>query len=905
MNADIEKPALELWGKSQGLEHPYPLAGHLIDTAAAARVICERMIPEGMIDALTRHMTGGGSDIWTNATVTLAGWHDIGKATCGFQARVPHARPAWLEGHDDTGKRHDIAGGNLVWDRLRNHPDPMTAAQIVGGHHGSVPRLSQRMLMAYGGAGRIDHMPPAALLAARKSLLDMIENSAGQYPDEVEMEPLAASASLAVVVLADWIVSQDWLIRAQQQAHGLDESDTWHSFDPTAHYRTALNLANTALAETGLLPPPQSLRKPEPADLIRNETADKNPEWRALQASIDAGLNPTGPGISVICAPTGEGKTEAALIAAAKYGKATGRHGFYFGMPTTATADGLYNRLTRYVSRITGDSGIAVRRVHSQAQLHDSHGGVFVSDDERAAANWMAGTRKAILAPWGVGTIDQVLLGAMRVKHSPLRLFGAAKGTVVIDEAHALDPYMRELLVRAVEWLAAYGASVVVLSATLPPKRVSELICAYKRGAGQGQFHCTGDNEQRTVGYPGWLAWSADDGYTNQAVEPRREWALTITRSDMPSSDLTARAAAAAVSASANGGCILLVRSTVRAAQDTYNAIRSNDSGLIPGDHLEILHSRMPMSVRRDRTESLMRKLGPRGRDAEPRPARFILVATQIVEQSLDVDFDALITDPAPAAQLLQRAGRVHRHDEVVRPDGMLAPQAAVMWPLGRDGRPSVSSPIYPTADLQAARQWLENEQTVVAVPVDIPGIVAGCDIETRFDDPGAYDADDIEIAEATLARIVAIDVARGAAHDWRIPSPHDAYLAELTSPTDDEDAVCPGTRQGAHSVMLVPALKAGGEWRLHDGTPIPHKGPRPDRATLLAVFGAAIPVSYPAGWADALDEIGPAWRGTPLAHALMLPDAGDGATVVDSDGATWRLGADPETGLRIERTRS
>ena len=257
-------------------------------------------------------------------------------------------------------------------------------------------------------------------------------------------------------------------------------------------------------------------------------------------------------------------------------------------------------------------------------------------------------TRKAILAPWGVGTIDQVLLGAMRVKHSPLRLFGAATGTVVIDEAHALDPYMRELLVRAVEWLAAYGASVVVLSATLPPKRVSELIRAYQRGAGHGQFHRTGDNEERTVGYPGWLAWSADDGYTNQTVEPRREWALTITRSDVPSADLTARAAAAAVSASANGGCILLVRSTVRAAQDTYNAIRSADSGLIPGDHLEILHSRMPMSVRRDRTESLMRMLGPRGRDSEPRPERFILVATQIVEQSLDVDFDASHHRPGP-----------------------------------------------------------------------------------------------------------------------------------------------------------------------------------------------------------------------------------------------------------------
>lgn len=896
-----EQPAFQLWGKSRGLEHAYPLAGHLIDTAAAARVICERMIPTSLIDVVARHTTGGNGDTWVNATTTLAGWHDIGKATCGFQARDPNACAPWLDGHHDVGDtRHDRAGSYLIWDRLRaaGHGDVTTAAQIVGGHHGSIPRLNHRWLTARGGSGMIDHNPPRDLISARDDLLEIVEECAGSYPRDLVMEPLAASASLAVVVLADWLVSQDWLIRAQQQAWELTEPTTWHSLDPRAHYAKARELAIRAIDEAGLLAPRRNLRQPRPSDLIPVPIDGPEPALRELQSSIDTCLSPSGPGITVICAPTGEGKTEAALIAAAKYGRATGRQGFFFGMPTRATADGLHQRLSNYVRQLTADDGAVVRRIHSQAQLHDGQGGVSVSEDEQTAAAWMSGTRKALLAPWGVGTVDQMLLGAMRVKHSPLRLLGAATGTVVIDEAHALDPYMRELLVRAVEWLAAYGTSVVVLSATLPPKRVDELLRAYQDGAGIGDT--TG--ERRSAGYPGWVAWSVEDGFASQTVQPRQEWALTVDRRDVPSTELTERIAAAAVSASADGGCVLLVRSTVRAAQDTYNAIRRLESDLVPGQNIDILHSRFPMAVRRDRTESLIRRFGPGDSESPPRPERFILVATQIVEQSLDLDFDLIISDPAPAAQVLQRAGRVHRHEAVPRPDRMREPRAIVFWPLRTGGQPSVSSPIYPIAELRATRQWLACEETVVAVPGDVPHIVATTDIETQFDDPAAFHIEDDDTAEATLAWIVAMDIARGSADNWRIPPPSDAYLAELTGSVDADDAACPGTRQGAHSAMIVPVIGDERGWRLPDGTPIPRDGQRPEGATVLRVFSAAIPVSYPAAWVDALDELGPAWRGTPLAGALMLPDTAGGTAVRDGEGVGWRLAVDSETGLRIEK---
>jgi len=149
---------------------------------------------------------------------------------------------------------------------------------------------------------------------------------------------------------------------------------------------------------------------------------------------------------------------------------------------------------------------------------------------------------------------------------------------------------MGRFLVRAVEWLAAYGAGVVVLSATLPPKRVDELLLAYQAGAGGH-----GATEERpSAGYPGWVAWSVEDGFAWQAVRPRQEWTLTVTRRDVPAGELTEQVASAAVSASVGGGCVLLVRSTVRAAQDTYEAIRRADSDLMPGQNIDILHSRFP-----------------------------------------------------------------------------------------------------------------------------------------------------------------------------------------------------------------------------------------------------------------------------------------------------------------------
>ena len=877
-----------LWGKSDALESPYPLVCHLLDTAAAAQVITEQMLPVSMVEAVARHM-GAPAAEWTQVTRVLAGWHDFGKASCGFQNADGAACPEWARSSRDTvgTGRHDRIGAMLVWDRLGQLParSRMRAAQIVGGHHGLIPLLPAQQMSAFGGAAIVDESPPPELDQARQWLWETLDAQVGALPD-VSLPTPAAAMCLSVVVLADWIASSRELIEEHQA-----EAEV-AGFDPSRHYSRALALSTAHMRASGLIAPSRR-RSVSPADLID----DPNPKWTGLQSSIDESFDPTAPGIAVICAPTGEGKTEAALIAASRFAAASGRHGLFFAMPTVATAEGLYDRLARCVEKLApeGESP-ALRRVHSQSLPAEDDAHVAVSDDEaatRAAAVWMRGTRKSLLAPFGVGTVDQVLLGALRSKHSPMRVLGAATGVLIVDEAHALDPYMRTLLCRSVEWLAALGTPVVILSATLPSKRARELCEAYQAGSGEHP-----DTDVELCGYPSWVAWTAADGWYAAQSTPRRRWTLLIRIDTGTSDQITQRIAEAALQAAEHGEgqCVLVVRSTVAAAQATYRAIRRSAPHMVPGEEVEIIHSRMPRGDRDRRSSEALRRLGPSMQD---RPKRHVLVATQVVEQSFDVDFDVLITDPAPLAALLQRSGRVRRHRPPTDGDHV---STTVLWAVNDKNEPDYWSPIYSRAELMAAHACITSAGTqterIIQVPEEVPGLVERADIEAeeqfQFADDDVDDA-----AESTLAQLVRIDAEKSIASNWVIPPPRaDAPLHKLTGSLDT-DETHPGTRHQAQSVSVVPCVASADGWMLADGTEIglsPER--RPTVATIRKVFEASIPVSYPnPAWAGELPRLSGAWNRTPMAQARVL-DVSAGPYRI----GPWHLEVDPQGGLVIAK---
>ena len=891
----------ELWGKSRGLDAPYPLVAHLLDTAAAARVVAEKFVPATLRDTVARWM-GSSPSRWDQVVTVLGGWHDIGKASCKFQNSDTGACPDWARGRRDQPGvgRHDLVGAQLAWDRLDGHRVRYRAAQIVGGHHGTIYQLDARWLGQVGGAGLVDDDPPAELLRQRDRLWRVLDDVLGGLPD-IRLPTPAASVSLAVVVLADWIASGSDLIERQQSSLH-DQTASW---SPRGHYERASALAAEHLVQNGLTAPARR-RSLSAAGMFDSDEA----EWTDLQASLIKGFCPSRPGIVFICAPTGEGKTEAGLIAAERFAHVSGRNGFFFAMPTVATAEGLHGRLRRYLDRgsqVGGD--LNLHRVHSQSVLYGS-GSEPTSDDPgalRAAANWMSGTRKALLAPFGVGTIDQVLLGALQAKHSPVRLLAAACGTLIVDEAHALDPYMRTLLARAVEWLAALGAPVVVLSATLPPKRVTELAAAYQAGTrrvadahGAGEnagMACSSDVAVSTgVGYPGWAAWTAVDGWSRADALPRRGWELRVVTQDVPAREALDRMAEHAVTSSLLGECVLVVCSTVRAACDTYWAVRHLDTTLVPGESVEIIHSRLPHGVRRDRSTRLLNLLGPANRD---RPRRLILVSTQVVEQSFDVDFDMLITEPAPVAALLQRAGRVRRFRPTPAAEAV---RAHVVWPTDQDGLPHFGSPIYPKADLMAARACLtggENASTLnIRLPEDVPDLVERADPE----DAAGFDfaPSDVEEAEAaTLTQLIRVDYDKAEGIKWAIPiAAHDSPLEKLTGTLDGEDTH-PGTRRRAASVLVLPANASCDSWGLADGKPF-DQNPRytPSREHVVAAFNAAIPVSYPNdAWVSEMPRLGGGWDRTPLAGATILDTS---CECVEAGGYALRLC--DETGLSVKK---
>ena len=216
--------------------------------------------------------TGGKrSKSWRVGTI-------FGKASCGFQNFDAGACPAWAAGHNDLVRagRHELIGAHLAWDRLRDHQHRYRLAQIVSGHHGEIKRLDRQWLEQVGGSALVDDQPPAELIQARLDLWEVLDTQIKEMP-AIAMPLIAASATLSVVVLADWIASFHPLIKAQQARLCEVRDDAWAS-----HYKRAKTLAREHLGGCGLAAPPP-LRESTP-DIVLGSLSHG---WSELQKSIN------------------------------------------------------------------------------------------------------------------------------------------------------------------------------------------------------------------------------------------------------------------------------------------------------------------------------------------------------------------------------------------------------------------------------------------------------------------------------------------------------------------------------------------------------------------------------------------------------------------------------------------
>lgn len=471
------------------------------------------------------------------------------------------------------------------------------------------------------------------------------------------------------------------------------------------HYETARVRARTAVRESGLLAPTPNA-SPTFASLFPQLAEHAPHPLQQMAGSLP--LAP-GPQLFILEDLTGGGKTEAALLLAARLMAAGHGSGIFVGLPTQATANAMYARVGEAAPQLFPQEPTSTLLAHGGRELNESflasiarpaekaglparHARGDTEDDNHATCTpWLADSRKkALLAPCGAGTLDQALLGVLPSRHQALRLLGLARSILIADEVHAFDSYTNNLLCRLLTFHAALGGSAILLSATLPRRQRTDFVEAYHLGRTLARTAsrietCNpflpaphGQDEApppvlRCTDFP-LITHLADVDDLRELPVPPSSRKLDVNVTLHPSPDTLVKALCAAHAA---GGCGAWVRNTVDDAVEARDMLLA--AGIPEGDVL-LFHARFAGC---DRQRIERQALDLFGKHSTPEMRRGkILVATQVIEQSLDIDADLLCCDLAPMELLIQRAGRCHRHAGRQRPAALAAPHVLVLSPL-------------------------------------------------------------------------------------------------------------------------------------------------------------------------------------------------------------------------------
>lgn len=934
---DFSEAARSVWAKTDAREGTsMGLTRHLLDSAAVAGEIWDHWLAPNVRRNISASLPEGEAD-GRILVRWLAGIHDIGKASPGFAVKARHAPefahlvdrmadhglvcPPYVSGGFTKLPPHCRIGHFLTvqWleERFGALPDNAHALSIpIGMHHGTPPSdpdldaLVRDPQWAGGRHGRWREV--------QREILEAMALHTGadeRMPHWLAAPPPATAQMLAsaTVVVADWLASD---------AGRFPYDDPSPSIERVARARIAHDLRGP------WRPAPQPATASE---VLVRRFSGVGVQARPIQeASLEVARSLTEPALMIIEAPMGTGKTEAALMAAEVLAERFGCGGIFVALPTMATSDAMFDRVQKWTERLEPHQPATVFLAHGKAHLNATYRGLVQDarvtavnagerefgrlDDEREVAvvsTWLNGRRTGVLANMVTGTIDQVLFGALKVRHLALRQLGLAGKVVILDEVHAADDYMRHYLGRILEWLGAFGTPVVLLSATLPPAHRDYLRRAYASGRGVRTQGLTGPAAYPLLTVQGTTATQRPVPIADTEIGQ-----LALRRLD--ETDLIDLLAPLV----SGGAVAAVVRNTVASAQETYRTL----AGAFGAERVMLLHSRFLASDRADRENRLRAMLGPPGSEAQ-RPAGFVVVGTQVLEQSLDIDADVMITDLAPVDLVLQRSGRLHRHHrgtgESERP---AATREAVLHVLGAPD-PTQPDPqldqgsraVYGTSRLLRAASVLAPhlDRAPVRIPNDIPALVAAA-YDPDLAPPNAWLAPwreaELEAAEQSACQ-------RGRASTFRIGSPAERTLVGwLDGRTDDGGDERIGghaqVRDSEDGIEVIVVYRRDGFVRLlpfggadaDADLGIVSQAPPPGRLTMAAA-GAALRLPTALthrGQIDrtirALEDSGrdfEGWQKSPwLAGQLVLCLGPDLSTVIDG----CRLHYDRDLGLITTR---
>ena len=690
------------WAKSDRNDHQriHLLEHHMADVGACFEALLDqptirrRLARSGGLDRL--------DDAIAARLALFAALHDIGKVNTGFQTQI------WRDADLVSGQRKPRRAGHILdlvpvlkgddtatadwffnalgwWKAATESWDDRRGETFCGlfiaalSHHGLPVQLeggrspNPRIWRDYSGLEPREYVQRVGELA-RGWFPAAWQSGAPPLPSA----PAFQHMFLGLCILADWIGS----------------NEAWFPFcdEPRDDYMgEARGKARGAMKAIGL-----DLRKqrgrfngaPRFDALFPHVGQAPNAIQRAVH---DAALEH----LVIIESETGSGKTEAALLRFARMYEERLVDGLYFALPTRAAAVQIHGRVKQFTANLFPERFrppvvLAVPGYEPDTDANgvglpaykvwwDSH-----YDNERP---WASESPKRYLAAQiAVGTVDQAMMAALKVKHAHMRAACLARNLLVVDEVHASNTYMRRILKALLDAHIGAGGYALLMSATLGS-------AARRQWLSTGRFNINDApplDEAFDAPYPAVSTRGPDGENTARVDENDRE--KTVAVSAEPFMRDFDRVAEQALQAARAGAKVLVIRNTVGYAVDTQRAVErraiGSDRALLfaCNDIPTLHHGRFAAADRRLLDASVVARLG---KDRAPGGA--VVIGTQTLEQSLDIDADLLITDLCPADVLLQRIGRLHRHSRDDRPSGCAAPACTVLTPSDGDLSPLLS----------------------------------------------------------------------------------------------------------------------------------------------------------------------------------------------------------------------
>jgi len=663
------------WGKADKEGNYHLLVYHCLDVAAVGECLLSKLDLLLKQIAKASGLTVESFKAWFLFFLAI---HDIGKFSSSFQnlnsnLLMQLQNRQSKKHYDFKNGRHDKMGywayqyiydnnKNRLFDNVEDNPFLINyiniLTQITFGHHGIPPKIDDSIRFFFidndiQSAGEfIDDCYKLFINDIYIKELLHLKNLPKENRNNILNQFKLISWNLAgLTVICDWIGSGNHFSFCSDKK-SLRE-----------YYRYTLAKAEKAIQDANILPAqpskenglkklfPMFAQNPSPLQKLCNEIKIKN-----------------NPQLWILEDVTGSGKTEAALILVSRLISAGMADGCFIALPSMATSNAMYERMGNVYYRMFADSEkpslvLAHGSRHLSTKFRESYSDTLISSigtetrvDEKSdegsfyCAQWLAdSSKKSLLADTAVVTLDQILLSTLPVRYQSLRYFGTYRKVLIIDEVHSYDAYMLRLLENVLSGIATLGGSVVLLSATLPFNVKKKLITAYDE-----ELEYKSKSQINSVAYP--LATIVEGGKIEEhPLKTRKEVCRNV---ELKFFDCVDDIYKTINRSSEQGHCVCWIRNTIRDVIAAYKELKENQH--INSSNILIFHSRFALHDRLNIESEVLRIFGKKSGQKERRG--MILIASQVAEQSLDLDFDLLISDLAPIDLLIQRAGRLHRH---------------------------------------------------------------------------------------------------------------------------------------------------------------------------------------------------------------------------------------------------